>query len=208
MKKIIVIGNGGHSRVIKEMIMKNKEYKLIGILDQAFETSYEKNSLFYDNIHNISAYKEEGYFVLAIGDNKTRKKIIEENNLTDKNFISVIDSTAIIASDVSIDVGAVIMPGVVINTGVIIGKHSIINTRAVVEHDNTIGDFVHISPSATLAGTVNVHDFTHIGAGATVIPNKTIYENVSVGAGAVVAEDIEKNTVVVGVPAKIVRRRS
>ncbi|WP_342388774.1 NeuD/PglB/VioB family sugar acetyltransferase [Salinicoccus bachuensis] len=208
MKKVILIGNGGHSRVIQEMINKNNAYELIGILDQSVESFYKEESVIYDNTDNLSYYKQEASFVLAIGDNKTRKKIMKENNLEPENFATIIDPSAIVATDVSIGAGTVVMPGAVINTGTIIGNHTIINTRAVVEHDNVIEDFVHISPNATLTGTVRVRNFSHIGAGAIVIPNKTIYENVSVGAGAVVVEDAEKNTVIVGVPAKIIKRRS
>lgn len=207
MKKVILIGNGGHSRVIQEMIRKSNEYELVGILDQSLEAYYEEDSIFHDHTDNLSYYKDQAYFVIAVGDNKLRKKIVKEHDLTNDDFISIIDTSAIIASDVSIGVGTVVMPGVVINPGTIIGNHSIINTRAVVEHDNVIENFVHISPNATLAGTVRVRNLSHIGAGAVVIPNKTVQENVSVGAGAVVVEDAERNTVIVGVPAKIVKRR-
>ena len=48
------------------------------------------------------------------------------------------------------------MPKAVINAGSKIGIHTIINTNAIVEHDNQIGDYVHISPSAVLAGGVKV----------------------------------------------------
>jgi acetyltransferase EpsM len=208
MKKVILIGNGGHSRVIQEMLRRSDEYKLIGILDQSVKTSYEEESVFHDTTDNLSRYKDEAYFVVAIGDNKVRRKIVIDNNLEDGDFINIVDHSAIIASDVSIGVGTVVMPGAVINSGTKIGNHSIINTRSVVEHDNIIEDFVHISPNATLAGTVRVRNFSQIGAGAVVIPNRTIYENVSVGAGAVVVEDAERNTVIVGVPAKIIERRS
>jgi acetyltransferase EpsM len=208
MKKVILIGNGGHSRVIQEMVRKSDEYELSGILDQSLESYYEENSIVHDHTDNLSYYKGKAQFVIAIGDNKIREKIVKEHDLRNDDFVTIIDTSAIVASDVSLGTGSVVMPGAVINPGTIIGNHSIINTRAVVEHDNVVEDFVHISPNATLAGTVRVRNFSHIGAGAVVIPNKTVQENVSVGAGAVVVKDAERNTVIVGVPAKIVKRRS
>jgi len=207
MKKIILIGNGGHSKVIQAIIHRTEGYELVGILDELIEGFYEKDSVFYDNLNNLSNYTNDFFFLVAIGDNSVRDAIIKRNNLTDDNFTSIIDVNAIISPDVSIGVGTVVMPGAVINPGSIIGKHSIVNTSAVVEHDNTLGDFVHISHNATLAGTVTVKDFVHIGSGATVIPNTTIYQHSIIGAGAVVTNDIEEKSLAVGVPAKIVKRR-
>lgn len=208
MIKIILIGNGGHSKVIRAMIERTDGYILAGILDQEIEQYYELDDVFYDNTKNTDSYTGDFKFVIAIGDNDIRLKIKEDNNLHDEDFISILDATSIIAPDVKIGIGTVVMPGVVINPGTTIGKHSIINTRAVVEHDNTIGDFVHISPNATLSGTVTVKDSTHIGSGTTVIPNTTIHHNSVIGAGSVVTHDIQRNSVVVGVPAKIIKRRS
>lgn len=207
MKKIILIGNGGHSKVIQAMIYRTKGYLLAGILDQSIENYHQKNNVFYDNTDNLASYIDKYLFVIAIGNDNVRKSMIDNNNLSEDDFTSIIDTTAIIAPDVVIGNGTVVMPGVVINPGTSIGKHSIINTRAVVEHDNTIGDFVHISPNATLTGTVTIKDFVHVGASATVIPNKTIFQNSIIGAGTVVTEDIEQNSLAVGVPAKVVKRR-
>ena len=44
-----------------------------------------------------------------------------------------------------------------------------------------------------------------IGAGATILPGVTIGENAVVAAGAVVSRDVPPNTVVAGVPAKVVK---
>ena len=44
-----------------------------------------------------------------------------------------------------------------------------------------------------------------IGAGATVLPGVTIGENSIVAAGAVVSKDVPANTIVGGVPAKIIK---
>lgn len=45
-----------------------------------------------------------------------------------------------------------------------------------------------------------------IGAGATILPGVTVGENAVVGAGSVVTKDVPDNTVVVGNPAKIVKK--
>ncbi|MCF2500402.1 DapH/DapD/GlmU-related protein [Dyadobacter chenhuakuii] len=45
-----------------------------------------------------------------------------------------------------------------------------------------------------------------IGAGATILPGVTIGENAVVAAGAVVSRDVPANTVVAGIPAKVVKQ--
>lgn len=45
-----------------------------------------------------------------------------------------------------------------------------------------------------------------IGAGATILPGVTIRENAIVGAGSVVTKDVEANTIVVGNPAKPIKK--
>ena len=97
------------------------------------------------------------------------------------------------------------MPRAIINANTYIGSHVIINSGSIVEHDNVIDDFAHISPGTTLCGGVTVGESTHIGANSTVIPCKKIGSNSVIGAGSVVVNDIISNVVAVGIPAKIIR---
>ena len=89
-----------------------------------------------------------------------------------------------------------------INTSAKIGRQCIINTASIVEHDNQIGDYVHLSPNVTCCGTVTIGELTHIGAGATIKNNINITDECIIGAGAVVVKDIQEKGTYVGVPAQ------
>ncbi|ULG72703.1 acetyltransferase [Macrococcus brunensis] len=206
MIKVLLIGDGGHSKVIKSMISRTTTHELYGVLDSKFSMRTEQYQIFYDCLDAIDNYKDEYRFIVAIGNNEIRKNIIKKYSLDDSNFTTIIDPNAIVADDVVIGLGTVVMPGAIINSSTIVGRHCIVNSGAIIEHDNQISDFVHISPQATLTGTVTVGQFSHIGAGATVIPNIQIGENVIVGAGSVVINNINDDCKVVGVPAKNIRR--
>lgn len=200
-KEVIVIGAGGHGKVIADIIIKSGD-RVIGFLDDG---CIEKNILGYPILgktEDCLKYKDKEFFV-AIGNNAVRKKISEKYNML--KFYTAIHPSAVIAMDVEIGEGSCVMAGVVINTSARIGKHCIINSGSVVEHDNKLADFVHLSPGAVLCGTVSVGECTHIGGGATVKNNTNISGDTVIGVGAAVVKDIDISGVYCGVPARIIK---
>lgn len=200
-KDVIIIGAGGHAKVIADIIYKSGD-NLIGFLDDNLANKGKEIYLgkkVIGTTKDIEIYNKN-YFIIGIGNNSIRKKINNENNL---KLYTAIHPSAIIAQDVKIGTGSVIMAGVVINPGTVIGKNCIINTSSSLDHDNLLEDYVHISPGAHLAGTVSVKEGTWICTGATIINNITIAQNNIIGAGSVVIKDInEENGTYVGVPVK------
>ena len=204
-KEVIILGAGGHAKVIAESILKSGD-EVLGFLDDNEEIQGKEIYLgrkVIGKINEVVNYQDK-YFVIGIGSNKVRKIFAEKySNL---KWYTAIHPSAIIASDVVIGEGTVIMPGVVINPGAVVGKHCIINTAVSLDHDNRINDYVHISPGSHLAGTVTVGDSTWICAGVTIINNINIASGNIVGAGAVVINDItEQDSTYVGVPIRKVK---
>lgn len=197
-KEVIVIGAGGHGKVIADIIIKSGD-RVIGFLDDGCT---EKNILGYPILgktEDCLKYKDKEFFI-AIGNNAVRKKISEKYNML--KFYTAIHPSAVIAMDVEIGEGSCVMAGVVINTSSEIGRHCIINTGAVIEHDNMIGDYVHVSPNATSCGTVKIGNSTHIGAGAVIKNNITIANDIVLGCGSVVVDNITETGTYIGVPAR------
>lgn len=202
MTNIVLVGAGGHSKVIQDIVKANDEQRLHAVLDQNFKSSESQGSIIFGGMDMIAdLLKTDCQFCIAIGNNEVRKKLKLEFNFPLDRYISLIHPTAVISPNAIIGNGTVIMPNAVVNAGAIIGNHCIINSGAVVEHDNRLGDFIHVSPNATLAGTVTIGEGTQVGSGATVIPEKKIGNWSVVGAGAVVTRDIEDDVTIVGVPA-------
>lgn len=196
--RLVIVGAGGHSKVIADIAMKNG-YTDISLLDdrKIDECMGFKIIGTTEDIDSLNDSKTD--FVIGIGNNKTRKMIAEKY---DANWVTLIHPSAQIATNVTIDCGSVVMAGAIINAHSSVGKHCIINSGAVVEHDNIIEDYVHISPKVALGGTVCIKTLTHVGIGATVINNICICKNCIIGAGAVVVKDIKRSATYVGVPAK------
>jgi acetyltransferase-like isoleucine patch superfamily enzyme len=96
----------------------------------------------------------------------------------------------------------------VINPGTSLADNVCVNTSASVDHDNTLERSSHIFPNATLAGGVTVGECSQIGSGAVVNPNLRIGRHSYVGAGAVVTRDVAEGVVVVGVPAREIKKQT
>ncbi|MEX6586730.1 acetyltransferase [Paraclostridium bifermentans] len=205
MKEVIVIGAGGHSSVIIEiiesMIDSGHDLKIKGLLDDNEKISEFMGYKIIDKIENAMIYNsEDTEYVIAIGNNQTRKKIYSKfKNL---KYFTAIHPSAIVSKSSVIKEGTVVMARSVINANSEVGSHVIINTGAIIEHDDKIGDFCHISPGATLCGGVTIGEETHIGANSTIIQYKSVGSKTIIGAGATVINDIESNVVAIGCPAK------
>ena len=203
MTKLILIGAGGHSKVIQDIIAENKDLMLYAILDDSFNETVEVEGVFYSSTRLLDSLRHEDYkYCIAIGSNHIRKKLFEKLCIPMNQYITLIHPSAVISKTAKIGNGTVVMPNVVINADCVIGNQTIINTGSIVEHDNILEDYVHVSPNVTLTGTVFVGEGTHIGAGAVVIPGKRIGSWSIIGAGGVVIDNITDNITVVGTPAK------
>lgn len=200
MNSIIIIGAGGHGKVVAE-IASLCGYKEIAFLDNDINI---KSCLGYPVIgtsEECYKYREQAFFV-AIGNAKVREKIYQELLTHRIKIATLIHPSAIVSHDASIGSGTVIMAGAIINPGTKIGIGCIVNTGASVDHDNILEDFVHISVGSHLAGNVYIGHHTWIGAGAVVSNNVCICKDCMIGAGAVVNKNIDIPGTYIGVPAK------
>ncbi|KGR73975.1 acetyltransferase [Ureibacillus sinduriensis] len=209
--EIILVGDSGHAKVIRDCVESNG-CKVVAIVDDKYEQIFsdkDKEVLKgpIDGFVHELIKKNNRKLVISIGDNETRRMIVKRLALPEDCYSTIIHTCTSISSTAKIGVGTVIMPGAVINADTQIGNHCIVNTHTVIEHDCIIEDFVHLSPSCTLTGGVKLEKGVHLGAGSTVIPLKEISEWTIVGAGSVVIDNLPPNCTAVGIPAKPIKFR-
>ena len=198
MNRLIIIGAGGHGKVIADAALKNGYTNICYIDDHA--TGDVMGFPIIGTSADIERLNDGSTdFIIGIGNNAIRKTVAEKYNV---NWVSIVHPSAQIAFNAEIGKGTVIMANAVVNVCATVGEHCIINTGAIIEHDNVIENYVHISPNVALGGTVRIGSLTHVGIGATVKNNTEICSECTIGAGAVVVKNIKEPGTYVGVPIK------
>jgi sugar O-acyltransferase (sialic acid O-acetyltransferase NeuD family) len=211
MEKIVLVGGGGHCKVVSSIILENNNYEIVGIADVERKLGTEINGIKInytdDQLEQLykKGIKNAVITVGSIGNSERRVRIY--NMLKKIGFFLpiIISKHSIISRHISIGEGTVIMPGAIINSGARIGKNCIINTGAIIEHDCVVGNNAHIAPGVTLSGGVKIGDGAHVGTGSAIIQNVEIGKNTLIGAGSVVIKNIPKNVKAYGIPAKITK---
>jgi len=209
VRKIVIIGDSGHAKVIADVVNSNDDMSVYARLDDKYQKVFVEEGLLKGPVSHLDKLLEidsEILVVIGVGSNAVRKKIVSNLRISSEMYVSVIHSSAIVSLSAKLGIGTVVMPGAIINADANIGDHVIVNSASVVEHDCVVEDFAHISPLAVLTGGVRIGEGTHIGAGASVIPLKKIGAWSTVGSGAVVVSDIEDRVTVVGSPARVIQR--
>lgn len=209
MKDIVVIGSGGFSKQVIEMIEKinsvKQEYNLIGIIDDNDELM-GKEVLGYKVIGDTEYIKqyskhEKVHGVIAIANGNVRKQISQK--LNDVEWVNLIHPNAIISDYFKMGKGNIICAGVIINPECVIGNHCHINIGSTLGHDVTMHDYVTVMPGCRISGNVTLKSNCMIGTGSTIIQGLTIEKYVRLGAGAVLVNNTQRDNTYIGVPAKI-----
>lgn len=208
MADFVLIGGGGHARVVLN-VLRRLGHSVLGF--SAPKPAGARVNLPYlgrdeDLLKGIDASRVHLAFALGkVDTNSSRLRVLD--TLVRAGFRSppIVAPTATVHDDVVLGDGSVVLDGSIIVTGARLGRGCIVNTHATVDHDCTLGDDVHVACGATLSGDVWVGDRCMIGAGATVIHGVRITSDCMVGAGATVVRDILEPGNYVGTPTTRIR---
>ncbi|SMO69682.1 2,3,4,5-tetrahydropyridine-2,6-dicarboxylate N-acetyltransferase [Melghirimyces algeriensis] len=158
----------------------------------------------------LEAHKEQIEDIVV--ENDRRNSAIPLLDL--KNIQARIEPGAIIRDQVEIGKNAVIMMGAMINIGAVIGEGTMIDMNVSVGGRGTIGKNCHIGAGAVIAGVIEppsaqpvvVEDEVVVGANAVILEGVRVGKGSVVAAGAVVVEDVPENSVVAGIPARVIKK--
>jgi UDP-perosamine 4-acetyltransferase len=208
MKKVILIGSGGHALSI--MALKSHAVnKVVAYADikpnPKFELKYVGND--NDVIRTCSREKYNILIGLSYIDKHIDLELRKEMIALYKNydFHTIIAASSIIKKYVIIGNGTVIFEKVFINTHSTIGANCVVNTGSIIEHNCILNDNVQIGPKVIVCGGVEIGKNSFVAAGSVIRDSVRIVDNVIVGLGSVVVNDLVESGMYFGCPAKRIR---
>jgi len=208
-QKAIIVGAGGHSRVIARLLESAPGLEVAGVADQADGNIGEMIGKYpvITTFDHLSEWFEKGVTnaALAVGDNNKRADMFYKLKDMGFHILTLIHPTAHVDADVQIGEGVVVCAGAILCTQVKVGDNVLINTGAIIDHECNIASHAHIGPGSRLAGRVNIGERTFIGIGSTVKEKIVIGSRSVIGAGSVVVRPIPDDVIAYGVPAVVQR---
>lgn len=211
MRRAILLGAGGHSRVVLSILAEVGAHSSIGVIDINKTHLDVKNScelimgvpvLSLDALKKFIGCNDVDVF-LAIGNSSIRSQWWKKMLDMEFSMPNLLSPKAIVHSSVFLGSANVICSGVFIGPEATLGSDNLINTGSILEHESSVGNHCHIAPRAVIAGRSHIADNCFVGAGSVIIDNISIGESTTVGAGAIIVADIKKpNGVYVGVPGR------
>lgn len=207
---VVIIGAGGHGRVVLDLLLTAGEHRIVGLLDA--DPALQGTSVYgvevLGSANLLSKLRQQRVraAIVAIGDNRIRRTYRQEVDAAGLELINAIHPSAVLSPRATLGRNVVLCAGAIVCTDATIGDSVILNTGCRVDHECVIGEGAHIAPGAVLAGRVQVGPDAFVGLGSKVIQCRSIGAGATVGAGAVVIRDVPAGARVAGVPAKPMRQ--
>lgn len=214
MTKLAIFGTSGFSKEVLDIAL-DQQYKDIVFLTHDNSITGDVLGFPIQHENNIPKLENEGYkFVIAAGSGEIREKIFNKYpNLTYPNLIhSSVTYGYQMDTTFSLSQGLIFAAGVRVTTACEVGNFIVLNLNATIGHDSRLDDFVSVMPGANISGNVHLCRESYVGTGATILQGKDeehkmeIGSKSVIGAGSVVVKPVAKNTIVVGAPAKELKR--
>ena len=203
MKKVIIIGSGGHSAEIDDYFQyaakKDPAFDLVlhGFIDDnaASYASYDFTAPFLGGIQS-HVIQHECYYIMGIANLKYRRPIIEKFVAAGALFTSFIHPDTYISPSATIGEGVVIAPGVNIGPKVSIGDFTLINSRSSMGHDTKVGSYNFICPNVCFSGFTTAGDENLLSINSASIPGIAVGSRNKIAAGMILDKNVGDDEVV------------
>ncbi|GGA79177.1 acetyltransferase [Neiella marina] len=208
MRRLVILGAGGHGKVVADIARLTARYQQLMFLDDAFEAiGLTLDIAVVGPLSAFSNYIDDRTdFFVAMGSCKGRENWLQQLLAANASIATLVHPNAIIANSSRVDIGVLVCAGAIINPDSHIGVGTIVNTGATVDHDCSIGSYTHICPGVSVAGMVTVGERCWLGIGCNVIQQIDIADDCTLGAGATLLQSTQAGQTLVGVPARPLTR--
>jgi sugar O-acyltransferase (sialic acid O-acetyltransferase NeuD family) len=207
---MIILGAGGFAKqLLSSLDFHFSDVYLFDDQNLANEIDLSKFFSVLENWNQVADrfVADNNDFIVGVGNPEQRKALFKKAVELGGNPVVAVSSNASVSQLGSkVFNGTSILRNTVVEPYTVIQEGVAINVGSFVAHDCSIGSFSVLGPYSKLLGNVSIGKRCVVGAGATVLPNITVSDGVVIGAGAVVTKNVEPNTIMVGNPAKPLKR--
>lgn len=207
---IIIIGGGGHSKTVIDIVFQTNEFNIIGIID-----TEDKVGLKVLGVPIIGTDKDLDFYVkkfknfhIAIGhikSNRIRLKLFDKIKDLGGEFPVIKAKSSYVSPYAKIGEGTLVSNNVIVNPGAKVGYNCILNSGSLIEHDSSIGNNSHISTMATVNADCIIGDNCFLSSHSVINRGIQLFNGISVFSGSVVTKSFfTENSMLKGIPAKIV----
>lgn len=208
-RPIAIYGAGQGAQTLNECLSFNKEFGVVCFVDDAPDHPSELDGLVVLHSTWLEKLSAAGLTCVAteIADGTARLRIREQVERLGMSMPKVVHPSAFIAPSARVGPGTFVKAGAVIETNVVVGSCCIVDNGAVIAHDTQLGDCVHLAPGVSLGSSIKVGDLTIVGIGASVSTGVHIGSRCIISVGSSVVRDVPDNSIVEGVPGRIIGER-
>lgn len=208
MSGLLIVGAGGHGKVVADIARDCGLWSEIAFLDDKFpESKIVGEWSVIGRLADASQFKDRfPEAIVALGNNKLRLEVLRK--LLEIGFRSpvLVHPDASLSRSCKLGAGTVVCAQAAVKIDTDIGLGVIVNAGATIGHDCVLGDGVHVSPGGRVSGGVTVGMCSWLGSGVVVKELVSIGKRVVVGAGSVIISHVPDQVTVVGVPGRIIKR--
>jgi len=181
MRRLLVIGAGGHGRAVAEAAELGVSHAVAGFLDDAPDVEHDiwgipvwgSSSMLAELLGRVDEV------VVAIGNNTVRRALHQRVRETGLTLATIVHPAALLSPRAVVGPGSVLMAGAIVGTQARLGEGVIVNCGAVVDHDCVVENFGHLGVKAGMAGGAV------LGAGAWMQAGSSLGYGVTVPSASV-----------------------
>lgn len=208
-----VFGSGGFGRDVMPIAKQHAaDQNVVFVQDHVDAGTDRVNGTPLISFEEFASAKYRGWSAaIAVADSRVRRAIATRLEHIGRVPASLRAKSAIVFDTAEIGAGAIICDNTMCLANVKIGRFFHGNIYSYIEHDCVIGDFVTFAPAVRCNGTIHIEDDVYVGSGAIIKQGRTgipltLGRGSIIGMGAVVTKDVLPGQVVVGNPARPMKK--
>lgn len=217
MKNLIILGGSGIGMIAISIAKELGVYTIGGFLNDIVPIGTKIGK--YDSFPVIGTTADlpkfledsNNVFFIAYVGMQNEKMVFDKItslNIPLDRFATLIHPSAIIPKGMcKIGYGVLMAPLSQLSPDTTLEDNSIMLPNSFLGHDSTLRRFAHVASNAVVGANVDVGRAVHVGTNATIREKVKIGDFALIGSGAVVLNDVASNSVVVGNPARLLRKK-